>query len=350
MSRSLLPLLALAVGLVGLGSACQVVEPSPMAHTEDIPIKKQSVSGLLYGAHATIACEGCHIDQAPPYAAVDDDCLGCHNPDRRQLHPLGRDHQPDAKTCGGAGCHSVAHQAWSDWVLGTQPTTDPDTNDTGPQTTDNCLLDDGNVQNDRTCAGACHGETNGKNPAPDDDSHKAHTVVEEAQLWNLVDASSASTDNCSVCHPAGGQGAPTHWDCKVDVTLQGIPGEWVVDWGSHADAPTTTTGGTDTGTTTASPAPGPVGPPAYDAVAQSCSNVYCHGAGMFEGKPDPVWGDPSYGTCGSCHGVPPDYNIVGVAAHPASPTCGLCHEATSTNGTAIDAKPLHVDGTMVGAD
>lgn len=353
MSRQVVALLAFATGLLGAGTACQVVEPAPMAHTEDIPVKRQSVVGLLYGKHATIACEGCHIDQPPPYAAVADDCLECHRADRRDLHSQGKNHMADATTCGGSGCHSVAHKKWSDWSKGTQITTeDPDTNDTAT-TTDDCLLD-GPVANDNTCANECHGETNGFNPAPDDASHRAHTVLDDAELWNLVDPSSASTDNCSVCHPAGGQGAPTHWDCKVDVVLQGIPGEWVVDWESHA-TPGTTTGTTtttastaDTGpATTAVAPPGPVGPPTYDAVAQSCANVYCHGAGMFEAKPDPVWGDPAYGECGACHGSPPSYNIIDVVEHPDNTSCGLCHPDTADNyGTSIVTKPLHINGVM----
>jgi predicted CxxxxCH...CXXCH cytochrome family protein len=353
MSIRHLPLAALPLLAVGLAltTACKVVEPAPMAHTEDIPIKRQSVAGLLYGAHATIACEACHIDQPPPYEAVDDNCMGCHRADRRTLHPLGNDHEPDAKTCGGSGCHSVAHDDWGDWILGTEP---PDTNDTGPTEPTNCWLP-GPVVNDGTCASVCHGETNGYNPAPDDASHRAHTVVEDAQLWNLVDSSSLSTDNCSVCHPAGGQGAPTHDNCETDVVMQGIPPEYTtLVWPGH-DPGTATTGTTGTtGTSTADtgtgggldPIPGPLPPAAYDPSTNTCSNVYCHGAGFFEAKPDPVWGDPAYGECGSCHSVPPVYEVSTVGDHPTSTGCGLCHGGTAIDATGISAKPLHIDGIL----
>lgn len=353
MSRSLLAVVTVTAGLIALGTACQVVETAPMAHTEDIPIKQQSVAGLLYGAHATIACEACHVDQPAPYAAVDGNCLGCHNADRRQLHPLGKDHEADAKSCGGSGCHSVAHQKWSDWALGTQPTP-TDTNDTGPIEPTNCWIE-GPVTNGDTCANICHGETNGYNPAPDDASHRAHTVLEDAQLWNLVDSSSLSTDNCSVCHPAGGQGAPTHDNCEVDVVMQGVPAWSTETWPSHVLAAAATTGTTGTTTTTdtgaattAVPGPGPVGLPAYDPATQTCANVYCHGAGFFEGKPDPVWGDPQFGQCGSCHGAPPVYNVIGADEHPDDATCtDLCHGPTAPDGANIAAKPVHIDGEFM---
>jgi predicted CxxxxCH...CXXCH cytochrome family protein len=92
-------------------------------------------------------------------------------------------------------------------------------------------------------------------------------------------------------------------------------------------------------------------PASYDAVAHTCSNVYCHG-GFPGGNARPVdpgaapnrpaWdGGSSAAACGTCHGIPPP-----APQHPAVPTgldCGACHvdyTATSVN------KDLHINGIV----
>ena len=322
--RVLAVLAAVAVGLV-VTTACQVVEPAPHAHTEDIPVRKQSTVGILYGAHSKIACEGCHIDQPPPYAKVADDCMECHKADRRKLHPLGKDHMPDAKTCGGSGCHSVGHFKWSDWIKGTEPIT-TDTNDTAPETgTDtgeptNCLLGPSTVQ---SCAGSCHGETIA-NGAPADGTHAAHTDPAVATFWTP----NGQQNDCATCHPAGNDAAPTHFDCTVDITLQGAANlGWAADWAKTAD-----------------PLPDTTGVPTYVPATATCSNIYCHGYGLADLPDDPVWSDPTDGDCGSCHGIEPTY-----AAHSFGTTCGgNCHgDTTEGDAPATIANPsAHVNGQL----
>jgi len=307
-------------------SACQVVEPAPLPHSEDIPVRKQSVSGILYGAHRRIACEGCHIDQEPPYAAVADDCLGCHKADRRKLHPQGRDHQADAKTCGGSGCHSVGHLDWSDWIEGTAPVTEtgttlPETGtDTG--TTDDCLL--GPTSAPQSCSRACHGETF-DNAAPADDVHAVHTGAPE-YAGDLIWAPLGQTNDCATCHPAGNDAAPTHWDCVNDVPMTGLAtqADYAVSW-AQSNPPVLDPG-----------------PPAYDPSTSTCSNIYCHGYGMTEQPPDPVWTNPVAGDCGSCHGIGPDF-----AEHPSGNDCSGCHGTTTTGDPAqIDDASYHVNGKL----
>jgi predicted CxxxxCH...CXXCH cytochrome family protein len=86
--------------------------------------------------------------------------------------------------------------------------------------------------------------------------------------------------------------------------------------------------------------------PSYDRTARTCSNVYCHGAGLKSPSADivtaPAWDAPAGSiTCGKCHGIPP-------ADHPANLSLASC---TSCHGDAIDAtgtpSPVkHVNGTV----
>jgi predicted CxxxxCH...CXXCH cytochrome family protein len=90
------------------------------------------------------------------------------------------------------------------------------------------------------------------------------------------------------------------------------------------------------------------GAPAYDRTARTCSNIYCHGAGLKGATSDivlaPAWNAP-HGTvgCGNCHGIPP-----ADPDHPAGLTqldCSRCHVG------AIDAQgnlnpATHVDGKV----
>ena len=299
--RAITGLALLALGLLTT-AACQVVEPLPHAHTEDLPVRQQSTAGLLSGRHAEIACEGCHEGQAPPYAAVADDCLGCHEADRRQRHPLGADHMPEATTCGGAGCHAVDHVAWSDWREGF-----PD-----------CLLGPSSVG---SCSGGCHGETDAYG-APADGAHQVHTDPSVATMW----APDGAQRDCALCHPAGNDEAETHFDCTVDLPLDGVAAlGWAADWEKGPQPPPTD------------------GTPTYHPSTMACSNVYCHGYG-FADRPDaPVWTDPADGACGSCHGIEPAY-----AHHAYGNSCGTCHGGTAVGNapTTISDPAAHVDGIL----
>ena len=84
--------------------------------------------------------------------------------------------------------------------------------------------------------------------------------------------------------------------------------------------------------------------PVYDAVRNTCSDVYCHGASLTGGsEPSPIWtaipADP--GECGRCHGAPPP------APHPAWNNCNACHPGTvRVDGTIDLAGGLHVNGQI----
>jgi predicted CxxxxCH...CXXCH cytochrome family protein len=88
------------------------------------------------------------------------------------------------------------------------------------------------------------------------------------------------------------------------------------------------------------------GAPSYDPGARTCSNVYCHGAGLKGPTPSivatPAWGAP-HGTvgCGNCHGIPPADHAAGLTQLD----CFRCH------ASAIDASgnlnpATHVNGKV----
>lgn len=76
----------------------------------------------------------------------------------------------------------------------------------------------------------------------------------------------------------------------------------------------------------------------------TCTNTYCHGAGLGGGtSKNPIWTNVNgtQGQCGSCHGTPPP------APHPADPDCGKCHDTmTAGGGLAITDPARHIDGNL----
>lgn len=77
----------------------------------------------------------------------------------------------------------------------------------------------------------------------------------------------------------------------------------------------------------------------YDAVARSCSDVYCHGSALPEGQKVKLnWydssGEPKQ--CGACHGVPPSSQLT---VHSADDiTCADCHDTSKHVDGEIDLK------------
>lgn len=88
--------------------------------------------------------------------------------------------------------------------------------------------------------------------------------------------------------------------------------------------------------------------PQFDAVNETCSNVYCHGATMSGGAiVAPQWTlvDGSQASCGSCHGLPP------TESHPTDDRCDLCHLPTAGPNQTIANPNTHIDGVLqVAAD
>lgn len=76
--------------------------------------------------------------------------------------------------------------------------------------------------------------------------------------------------------------------------------------------------------------------PAYDPVARTCGDTYCHRGA------DAVWSEPktSDATCGSCHGLPPRL------PHPQSSACSSCHGAVVDADRHFVSPALHVNGVV----
>jgi predicted CxxxxCH...CXXCH cytochrome family protein len=319
---SLVALAAFGAALVLGGGACQTVDNGVMAHTapETLP-GFLKVGGTLTGRHAQIACEGCHAGEVAPFGPIEDNCLACHEADRKT--PT---HHADDRTCSGGGCHSVADLCWAYYEEGCQPwkvtdtgtiiTTDTDTpTDTG--TIDTYVPPTGN-----SCASAgCHGvDPVRDDAAPNSSSHNAH-LRPTSNLWQPV-----APLGCSTCHPSGnydaglGPEVATHQDGTKSVTLQGI------------------TVGTN-------PAP------LYTAGTKTCSGTYCHGGSMADAPQDPVWdGGGAEAACGTCHVSPPVNMFDGnpsPVGHPGITNCGMCHTPTgSVSATSIASPTNHINGTI----
>ncbi len=76
-----------------------------------------------------------------------------------------------------------------------------------------------------------------------------------------------------------------------------------------------------------------------------CSNVYCHGATLGDGRAAstaPAWVAGTLG-CTSCHGAPP-------ASHTTTLPCAACHSQVVAGSTTIRSSTLHINGIVeVGA-
>ncbi|BDG06858.1 CxxxxCH/CxxCH domain c-type cytochrome [Anaeromyxobacter oryzae] len=86
--------------------------------------------------------------------------------------------------------------------------------------------------------------------------------------------------------------------------------------------------------------------PAWDGT--TCSNVWCHGAGLVNGggtNKAPAWtGGPSQAQCGTCHGIPPPVSVAPGEDHPQNLSCGDCH--TGYTSTTVSATAGHINGTV----
>ena len=166
-----------------------------------------------------------------------------------------------------------------------------------------------------TCTG-CHG-TDGVGPAPPRDTagrrattrrgvgaHQSHLGASD---WHAPIA-------CTQCHRyPGAVDDPRHNDTPLPAELT---------WGPRARADR------------AMP----------DWNGTTCSGVYCHGATLEPGGTNttPRWTtvDGSQAACGTCHGLPPGGNHVGIRE------CDLCHGAVIDASDRIIAPALHINGRI----
>jgi len=110
--------------------------------------------------------------------------------------------------------------------------------------------------------------------------------------------------------------------------------------------------------------------PKFDTATQSCSSVWCHGAGMqsntarglYAGKTPvsplkPKWNEPMLAAnpCTKCHAMPPaasssadtHWNVGADRAYILSECVG-CHQHLNTGATGFVNKALHVNGVIDG--
>ncbi|HXI60292.1 MAG TPA: CxxxxCH/CxxCH domain-containing protein [Polyangia bacterium] len=86
-----------------------------------------------------------------------------------------------------------------------------------------------------------------------------------------------------------------------------------------------------------------VAAPSFDAVTQSCSNIYCHGATLGDsaaGNTEPRWNSPGtgQGDCGSCHGLPPN--------HSGTMSCVSCHPSVVDKDRKVISSDKHINGRV----
>ncbi len=75
----------------------------------------------------------------------------------------------------------------------------------------------------------------------------------------------------------------------------------------------------------------------------SCSDVYCHGAGLSGGSySEPFWNnDLENGIeCGFCHGAPPP------SPHIDNDDCRMCHGDAFLSDGGLDNRGVHLNGTL----
>ncbi len=163
----------------------------------------------------------------------------------------------------------------------------------------------------------CHG-TKGKTAAPPRDTIGntettdrgvgAHASHLKSSTWHKVIA-------CEACHVV-----PTH---QSDVGHNDTVWPAELTWGPLAKNDEAT--------------------PSFDGATTTCSGVYCHGATLVPGgsntTPDWTTVDGTQGSCGTCHGLPPQ------APHPQNTACLTCHP-TITDAFTFTAPERHIDGRV----
>jgi len=107
--------------------------------------------------------------------------------------------------------------------------------------------------------------------------------------------------------------------------------------------------------------------PTYSFVTQTCSAIYCHGAGLhsnrgsheYAGTTPPVRSNPKWNQpmltgsaasdCTKCHALPPPApNASYTHFGKTLATCSTCHTHVSLDGYGFADKSLHVNGTVDG--
>jgi predicted CxxxxCH...CXXCH cytochrome family protein len=149
----------------------------------------------------------------------------------------------------------------------------------------------------------------------------------------------ASPIACTTCHGSNGTPRPdtgAHWAHQAYCgTCHEVPAETTASVQEHAS------GGASTlvhfsGVSVLDSADwrdaGADAAPAWDAVAQRCTNTYCHGAAS------PQWTTPLPISCSGCHDAPPASHARWSRVATGTDSCATCHPGPTS--------PTHVDGVV----
>jgi predicted CxxxxCH...CXXCH cytochrome family protein len=292
------------------------------------------------GAFAPVACADCHAT----YTKVDDD----GHADGTVQVPFGQAARRKGAsptwdrgsgTCANTYCHGATLPGGSNtspaWTVvdGTQiacgtchgnPPPAPHPSGTNCSTCHDTAGADGSIaipaqhgdgilQVKGLGCNSCHGsETNSAPPVDTTGSSDTTRVSVGAHQAHLTASTGiAAAVECSQCHVVPPDGDMDHVDGAAPVTFGDL----------------SKTGDLD---------------PAWDRTAATCTNTWCHGAGLAGGfATAPKWTqvDGAQSRCGACHGNPPP------APHPPRPDCRTCHETAGDNGT-IAQPDKHIDGIV----
>jgi len=145
---------------------------------------------------------------------------------------------------------------------------------------------------------------------------------------------------CTTCHGSEGTPRPdtgAHWahQAYCGGTCHRLPVETTASVQAHASGdagPTVQLGGLAIDDAGASATP-----PSWDAGAQQCANVYCHGAAWGRGL-SPKWNSSEAIGCGGCHDAPPADHARWSRVASSTASCASCHPDPSGS--------THVDGIV----
>ncbi len=168
---------------------------------------------------------------------------------------------------------------------------------------------------DFTCS-SCHGGSDNDSGAPPPDlrGNTSQTATGVgAHTAHLTSAKWSRVFDCTECHTKPEQIADAgHIDGDFEVEIR---------WGNFSK----------TGNLT----------PTWDGT--QCSNVYCHGANLSDGKtPKPRWTSTDGISCDACHGLPPKTGAHEEHVEDSQLDCQICHEGYTKNNS-VD-KQTHLDG------
>ncbi len=282
---------------------------------------RNTPAGAVVGSHGThdangIVCTACHVDNGTPASSYPQGLA--HREGLIEMLNNGTSYSkgssfaqtdnPTLGTCANLNCHGSITPTWGD--------------NTG--TNGDCSICHG-----MSDPGATGRDTNGDTANTDVQvgAHAAHLNSPTATSHGI-----SGTVVCSECHvePTGA----TYADKVREGTGHNdtaLPAE--LSFGSLAN----------TGGLVSSYSSG------------TCSNTWCHGAGLSDGDMLPVWNTPiltgsKYNDCAQCHGYPPSTipDHTGLDVDTAG-ECAACHDHVTTDNDGFNDYTKHINGRIDGS-